>query len=47
VTDIKARGKTVILTTHYMEEAYTLCDKLLIMDHGRIIAEGSPRALLD
>ena len=43
---IKARGKTVLLTTHYMEEAYHLCDEIAIMDHGRIIAQGSPRELL-
>jgi ABC-2 type transport system ATP-binding protein len=46
VRTIKARGKTVLLTTHYMEEAYELCDEILIMDQGRIIAEGSPDALL-
>jgi ABC-2 type transport system ATP-binding protein len=46
VRTIKARGKTVLLTTHYMEEAYELCDEILIMDRGRIIAEGSPDALL-
>lgn len=43
---IKARNKTVILTTHYMEEAYLLCDRIAIMDHGHIIAAGSPAALL-
>ena len=46
VRDIRALGKTVVLTTHYMEEAYALCDDLLIMDHGRIIARGSPQRLL-
>ncbi len=46
VADIKAAGKTVVLTTHYMEEAYRLCDEIAIMDHGRIIAQGSPQALL-
>jgi len=46
VRNIKARGKTVLLTTHYMEEAYELCDEIVIMDRGRIIAEGSPDALL-
>jgi ABC-2 type transport system ATP-binding protein len=46
VRDIKARGKTVVLTTHYMDEAYALCDDIAIMDHGRIIARGSPRHLL-
>ena len=43
---IKSRGKTVLLTTHYMEEAEILCDHLIIIDHGRIISEGSPKALL-
>ncbi len=43
---IKGRGKTILLTTHYMEEAYHLCDEIAIMDHGRIIAQGTPRALL-
>ena len=43
---IKARGKTLLLTTHYMEEAYHLCDRVAIMDHGRIIAQGTPRELL-
>jgi ABC-2 type transport system ATP-binding protein len=46
VQGAKAQGKTIVLTTHYMEEAHLLCDELLIMDHGRIIASGSPRALL-
>ena len=43
---IKSRGKTVVLTTHYMDEAYTLCDEIAIMDRGRIIARGSPEELL-
>ncbi|MGB1010758.1 MAG: ABC transporter ATP-binding protein [Thiolinea sp.] len=46
VNSIKARGKTVLLTTHYMEEAYNLCDEIAIMDHGKIIAMGSPDNLL-
>ena len=46
VRGIKAEGKTVLLTTHYMEEAYELCDDIAIMDHGRIIARGSPKSLL-
>jgi ABC-2 type transport system ATP-binding protein len=47
VENIKARGKTIVLTTHYMEEAYILCDEIAIMDHGRIIAQGTPRQLLE
>ncbi len=43
---IKAQGRTIVLTTHYMEEAYLLCDQIAIVDHGRIIARGSPAALL-
>jgi len=46
INDIKAEGKTIILTTHYMDEAYTLCDEIAIMDHGKIIAQGTPKALL-
>ena len=46
VQGIKARGKTIVLTTHYMEEAYLLCDEIAIMDHGHIIAQGSPQRLL-
>ncbi|OOZ36923.1 ABC transporter ATP-binding protein [Solemya velesiana gill symbiont] len=46
IHDIKAEKKTVVLTTHYMEEAYELCDEIAIMDHGRFIAHGSPRELL-
>lgn len=46
VERIKARGKTVVLTTHYMDEAKVLCDHLLFMDHGKIIAQGSPSELL-
>jgi ABC-2 type transport system ATP-binding protein len=43
---IKARGKTIVLTTHYMEEAYELCDEIAIMDQGRFIARGTPQQLL-
>ncbi|MEW6517911.1 MAG: ABC transporter ATP-binding protein [Thermodesulfobacteriota bacterium] len=43
---LKKRGLTVVLTTHYMDEAEHLCDRLVIMDHGRIIAEGRPRELI-
>ena len=46
IRDIKSRNKTVILTTHYMEEAFLLCDRIAIMDHGHIIAEGPPASLL-
>jgi ABC-2 type transport system ATP-binding protein len=46
VQSIKARKKTIVMTTHYMEEAYVLCDEIAIMDHGRIIAQGSPQKLL-
>jgi lipooligosaccharide transport system ATP-binding protein len=43
---LQARGVTLLLTTHYMEEAARLCDRLLIMDHGRIVAQGEPGALV-
>ncbi|UCH38658.1 MAG: ABC transporter ATP-binding protein [Gammaproteobacteria bacterium] len=46
VQKIKEEGATVLLTTHYMEEAYELCDEIAIMDHGRIIAHDAPDALL-
>jgi ABC-2 type transport system ATP-binding protein len=46
VEGIKAQGKTVILTTHYMDEAEYLCDEIIVMDHGRIIESGRPRELL-
>ena len=43
---LKQRGVTLVLTTHYMDEAEQLCDRLVVMDTGRIVAEGSPRALI-
>ncbi|MEX1006304.1 MAG: ABC transporter ATP-binding protein [Acidimicrobiia bacterium] len=43
---LKRQGVTTVLTTHYMEEAEQLCDRLVIMDGGRIVAEGSPRELV-
>jgi lipooligosaccharide transport system ATP-binding protein len=43
---LKAAGKTLILTTHFMDEAERLCDRLIVIDHGRKIAEGSPRQLI-
>ena len=45
ITDLKTQGKGIILTTHYMEEAEALSDHVCIMDHGIIIAEGSPQEL--
>jgi ABC-2 type transport system ATP-binding protein len=47
VSAYKARGGTVLLTTHYMEEAERLCDRVAVVDHGKIIQQGSPRALID
>jgi ABC-2 type transport system ATP-binding protein len=46
VRSIRARGKTILLTTHYMEEAHVLCDRIAIMDRGRIVAEAAPATLL-
>ncbi|WP_371786445.1 ABC transporter ATP-binding protein [Streptosporangium subroseum] len=43
---LKQRGTTLVLTTHYMDEAEQLCDRLVVMDGGRIVAEGSPRSLI-
>jgi lipooligosaccharide transport system ATP-binding protein len=44
---LKEQGVTLVLTTHYMDEAEQLCDRLVVMDAGRIVAEGSPRTLID
>jgi lipooligosaccharide transport system ATP-binding protein len=44
---LKQQGVTLILTTHYMDEAEQLCDRLVVMDRGKIAAEGSPRELID
>lgn len=46
IESIKAKGKTIVLTTHYMEEAQQLCDELAIMNAGKIIANGTPQDLL-
>jgi ABC-2 type transport system ATP-binding protein len=47
ILELRDRGKTVVLTTHYMEEAEELCDDLGIIDHGKLIARGSPADLKD
>jgi ABC-2 type transport system ATP-binding protein len=46
VEGLKRRGRTVLLTTHYMEEAARLCDRVAVVDHGRVIALGTPRELV-
>jgi ABC-2 type transport system ATP-binding protein len=46
VEDLKRGGRTVLLTTHYMDEAERLSDELLILDHGKIIAQGTPRTII-
>ena len=46
VENFKKRGRTVLLTTHYMEEAARLCDRVAIVDHGKVIALGTPRELI-
>jgi lipooligosaccharide transport system ATP-binding protein len=43
---LKRTGVTLVLTTHYMDEAEQLCDRLVVMDHGKIVAQGSPQALI-
>jgi ABC-2 type transport system ATP-binding protein len=45
IKELKKEGKTVVLTTHYMEEAEELCDRVGIIDHGKLIALGSPKEL--
>ena len=46
VRRMKAEGRTVVLTTHYMDEAEALCDRLAIVDHGKVIARGTPASLI-
>jgi ABC-2 type transport system ATP-binding protein len=46
ISGFKRQGRTVLITTHYMEEAERLCDRVAIVDRGRVIAQGSPRALI-
>jgi len=47
INKLRSEKKTILLTTHYIEEAEHLCDRVSIIDHGRIIAEGTPRELID
>ena len=47
VRGFQSRGRSVLITTHYMEEAAALCDRIAVMDHGKIIALGTPRSLVD
>jgi ABC-2 type transport system ATP-binding protein len=46
IGELRAGGRTIVLTTHYMEEAERLCDRVAIVDHGRAIAQGTPRELV-
>ena len=46
ITEFKSLGRTILLTTHYMEEAEVLCDRVAIVDHGKVIALGTPRELI-
>lgn len=47
IKEVKAQGVTIVMTTHYMDEAEQLCDRLAVIDHGKIIAEGTPHQLID
>ena len=47
IEDMRSKGKTIFLTTHYMEEAERLCDRVAVIDYGKIIAMGSPRELIN
>lgn len=47
IRELKSKGVTVLITTHYMDEAEQLCDRLVIMENGRILVEGSPKRLID
>jgi lipooligosaccharide transport system ATP-binding protein len=47
LTKLQRQGKTLLLTTHYMDEAQRLCDYIIIIDQGRVLAEGNPQALID
>jgi ABC-2 type transport system ATP-binding protein len=46
IRDLRGRGRTVLLTTHYMDEAERLCDRVAVIDHGKVIALGTPRELI-
>lgn len=46
VEELRASGRTIVLTTHYMDEAERLCDRIAIVDHGKVIARGTPRSLI-
>jgi lipooligosaccharide transport system ATP-binding protein len=46
IRKLRSQGKTILLTTHYMDEAQSLCDRLLIIDHGKILVEGRPHELI-
>jgi ABC-2 type transport system ATP-binding protein len=46
IVELRAKGRSIVLTTHYMDEAERLCDRVAIVDHGRVIALGSPRELI-
>jgi len=47
LSELKKSGLTVVITTHYMEEASQLCDRLVILDHGQILVDGSPKSLIE
>jgi len=47
IREIKAQGVTIVMTTHYMDEAEQLCDRLAIVDHGKIVKEGTPKKLVE
>jgi lipooligosaccharide transport system ATP-binding protein len=47
LVDLRRQGKTLLLTTHYMDEAQRLCDEIIVIDHGRILDRATPRALID
>jgi ABC-2 type transport system ATP-binding protein len=44
---LRSEGRSILLTTHYMDEAERLCDRVAIVDHGRVMTQGTPRALID